>query len=294
MNTKFRDSSWTQLGHGTLAEHYVHYSEEERERLRRALKEYRDAMKLSYQALADDITRKTGFPLELEAGGKRVARFLVEKRHQPDDFIDAIARYLGSVPPPLIEQSAATLAHFFSRSVKPMEGLDYMIGRYRVYASTDRRAHGHDGFREVMQMNQWGEFNAPPAKPMISRVPYAVIDMKPMPKSDALLVSEAIINLSVDPEIEEFPDMLPRNNDAGVIVAFGHSDRDVPRYFMATRTVLEARLYRLYRVSDDPLTLRGELSFDGGIGRPENMTHSDPLHPEYEVELVRIGDLAEG
>ena len=70
-------------------------------------------------------------------------------------------------------------------------------------------------------------------------------------------------------------------------------DRDAPRYFMATRTVLETRLYRLYKVSDDPLTLRGELSFNSGIGRPENMTHSDPLHPEYEVELVRISDLAE-
>jgi hypothetical protein len=293
MNTGIRDSSWTQLGHGTVAERYVHYSEEERERLRTALHEYRDAMKLSYQSLADDIARKTRFPLEFEAGGRRVARFLIEKRHQPDNFIDAIARYLGSVPPPLIEQSAATLAHFFTRSIKQAERIDDLIGRYRVYASTDRRAHGHDGFREVMQLNQWGEFSAQPMKPMISRVPYAVIEMKPMPKSEALLVSEAIINFSVDPEIEEFPEDLPREAEAGVIVAFGHSDREVPRYFMATRTVLETRLYRLYKVGDDPLTLRGELNFNGGIGRPANLTHSNPLHPDYEVELVRIEDAAQ-
>jgi hypothetical protein len=62
-----------------VAERYVHYSEEERERLRTALHEYRDAMKLSYQSLADDIARKTRFPLEFEAGGRRVARFLIEK-----------------------------------------------------------------------------------------------------------------------------------------------------------------------------------------------------------------------
>jgi len=276
-----------------VADRYVHYSDEERERLRTALQEYSTAMKLSAQALADDITRKTKFPLDLDAGRKRVERFFQGRHRQPDDFIDAIARYLGSVPPPLIEQSAATLAHFFTRSIKRTERIDDLIGRYRVYASTDRRAHGHDGFREVMQMNQWGEFSAAPMKPMISRVPYALIEMKPMPKSEALLVSESIINFSVDPEIVEFPEDLPREAEAGVIVAFGHSDRDVPRYFMATRTVLETRLYRLYKVADDPLTLRGELNFNGGIGRPASLTHSNPLHPDFEVELVRIEDAAQ-
>lgn len=89
-------------------------------------------MKLSHQSLADDIARKTRFPLQYEAGGRRVARFLTEQRRQPDDFIDAIARYLGSVPPPLIEQSAATLAHFFTRRVRQAERIDDLIGRYRV------------------------------------------------------------------------------------------------------------------------------------------------------------------
>ncbi|WP_375550301.1 hypothetical protein [Rhodophyticola porphyridii] len=271
----------------------VFYSDEERERLRRALQEHLDNKKLSYQELANDISDKVNYGLIDDSGRRRVERFLKGTHRQNDDFIHAIARYLGSVPPPMIEESAATLADFFSRSVRKPHKVENLIGRYRVYASTDRRAHGHEGFRETMTLNQWGEFSAPPIKPMISKIPYAVIDMKPMPKYDALLVSETIFNFSVDPETDEFPDMLPRNNDAGVIVAFGYSDRNAPRYFMATRTVLETRLYRLYKVSDDPLTLRGELSFNGGIGRPENMTHSDPLHPEYEVELVRISDLAE-
>jgi len=268
----------------------VYYSDEERERLRRALQEHFDNKKLSYHELANDIADKVNYGLIDDRGRRRVERFLKNTHRQNDDFIHAIARYLGSVPPPLIEESAATLADFFSRSVRQPHRVDSLIGRYRVYASTDRRAHGHDGFREIMTLNQWGEFSAAPVKPMISRIPYAVIDMKPMPKHDALLVSETIFNFSVDPETDEFPDMLPRNNDAGVIVAFGYSDREAPRYFMATRTVLETRLYRLYKVSDDPLMLRGELSFNGGIGRPENMTHSDPLHPDFEVELVKIED----
>lgn len=272
----------------------VFYSDEERERLRRALQEQLDNKKLSYQELANDISDKVNYGLIDDSGRRRVERFLKGTHRQNDGFIHAIARYLGSVPPPMIEESAATLADFFSRSVRKPHKVENLIGRYRVYASTDRRAHGHEGFRETMTLNQWGEFSAPPVKPMISKIPYAVIDMKPMPKHDALLVSETIFNFAVDPETDEFPDMLPRNNDAGVIVAFGSSDRDALRYFMATRTVLETRLYRLYKVSDDPLTLRGELSFNGSIGRPENMTHSDPLNPEYEVELVRIGDLAEG
>lgn len=205
----------------------------------------------------------------------------------------AVAAYLGSVPPPHIEQSAATLADFFTRNVRQTDGIKNLIGRYRVYASTDRRAHGHEGFREVMVMNQWEELTAKPVKPMISRVPYAVIDMKPRPKEKALLVSETIINFSVNPEIDEFPDIQPNAQDTGVIVAFGYSDRNVPRYLMATRTILEARLYRLYKIADDPLTLRGELNFNGLTGRPYNATHSNPLHPDFEVELVRIADKPE-
>lgn len=277
-----------------MARELPRYSDEERERLRRALLEHVGNKKIRYHRLAQDIADKANYGLEGDSGRRRVERFLKGTHRQNDDFIDAIARYLGSVPPPLIEESAATLADFFSRSVRQPHRVDTLIGRYRVYASTDRRAHGHEGFRETMTMNEWGEFSAPPVKPMLSRIPYAVIDIKPMQKHDALLVSETIFNFSVDPETDEFPAVPPRNNDAGVIVAFGFADREAPRYLMATRTVLEARLYRLYKAADDPLTLRGELSFNGGIGRPENMTHSDPLHPEYEVELVRIDDPTAG
>jgi len=269
------------------------YSDDERARLRKALAGHAAHLSLSAQQLADRIAEATNYAISLDAGRKRVERFLKGTHRQTDDFIGAVAAYLGSVPPPDIEQSAAMLVHFFTRHVRQDEGIENLIGRYHVYASTDRRAHGHDGFREIMVMNQWGEFTAKPVKPMVSRVPYAVIEMKPMPKEKALLVSEAIINFNVNPDIDSFPDIKPREQDSGVIVAFGYSDRNVPRFLMATRTVLETRLYRLYKVADDPLTLRGELNFNGATGRPGNATHSDPLHPDYEVELVRIEDAAD-
>ena len=266
------------------------YADDERERLRKALADHAGHYSLSAQQLADRIAEGTNYAISFDAGRKRVERFLKGTHRQSDDFVEAVAAYLGSVPPPDIDQSAATLADFFTRNVRQADGIETLIGRYRVYASTDRRAHGHEGFRDIMVMNQWAEFTAKPVKPMISRVPYAMIDMKPMPKGKALLVSEAIINFYVDPEIDEFPDIQPHDQDTGVIVAFGYSDRNVPRYLMATRTVLETRLYRLYKVADDPFTLRGELNFNGMTGRPHNASHSSPLHPDYEVELVRIED----
>lgn len=266
------------------------YSDDERARLRRALAGYAEHFSLSAQQLADRIAETTHYAISLDAGRKRVERFLKGSHRQTDDFIGAVVAYLGSVPPPDIEQSAATLAGFFTRDVRQADDIEKLIGSYRVYASTDRRAHGHAGFREVMAMNEWGEFTAPPQKPMISRVPYAVIELKRLSKTKALLVSETIVNFAVNPAVDDFPDIKPDGHDSGVIVAFGYSDRNVPRYLMTTRTVLETRLYRLYKVADDPLTLRGELNFNGAIGRPDNATHSNPLHPDYEVELVRIED----
>ncbi|MDF0596319.1 hypothetical protein [Psychromarinibacter halotolerans] len=277
-----------------MAEQYFHYSDDERERLRRALREYGEAMKLTAQGLAIDITRKTNFALDFDAGRKRVSRFLEGKHRQPDDFIHAIAVYLGSVPPPDIEQGAATFAHFFSRGGKPQIDLAELAGRYHVYASTDRRQDAQSGFSEITVMSAFAEFSPAPVEPLASKVAYAVIEMKPMEKSNSLLVSENIVNFYAEPEYDSFPDELSFIHDAGVFVGFGKSDRAVPRFLMATRTVLETRLYRLYKTKDNPMTLRGELSFSGIMGRPNHMTHANPLHPEFEIEMVRIEDGGSG
>lgn len=271
-----------------MAREQVYYSDEERERLRRALLKHFEHKKLSYQELAKDISDKVNYGLIGDSGRRRVERFLKNTHRQNDDFIDAIARYLGSVPPPDIELGAATLAHFFSRGGKPQVNLSEMAGRYHVYASTDRRKDAANGFREITVMNEFAEFSSAPIEPLASKIAYAVIEMKPMQKSNSLLVSETIINFYADPENDDFPDDPPRGNEAGVFVAFGKSDREVPRFLMATRTVLETRLYRLYKVEDKPLTLRGELNFSGMIGRPNHMTYSDPLHPDFEIEMVRV------
>ena len=271
-----------------MANRFVHYTDDERERLRRALLEYSKATKKSAQWLADAIAERTNYAIELDAGRKRVERFLKGNHRQPDDFINAVANYLGSVPSPNMEESAATLAHFFSRRfLKPIE-LEALIGRYQVWLSKDRRSAYPSGEGERTVLGMFGEFSPAPANPLSKRIAYAVIELKPLAKYNALLVAEGIFNLTVNPHVQEFPEDPPRNVDAGILVAFGHSERDVPRYFGATRSVLESRMYRLFKTGDKPLTLRGELNFNGGIGRTHTRDHADPLYPDYEVELVRI------
>lgn len=102
------------------------------------------------------------------------------------------------------------------------------------------------------------------------------------------MASEAVVNPDFDPDIVSFPDTLPPVKDAGIFVPFGFSDREIPRYLMTTRSILETRLYRLFRVETEPLTLRGDLHFTGNIQRSKTMTHGDPFYPDYEIELVKI------
>jgi hypothetical protein len=123
-----------------LANTLAHYTDDERERLRRALAEYADALGLSTQKIADAIAVRANYALAIEGGRKRVERFLKGTHRQSDDFIAAVAEYLGSVPPPNVEQSAATLAHFLSRRVPRPIDLTPLIGRYRAWVSSDRRS----------------------------------------------------------------------------------------------------------------------------------------------------------
>lgn len=269
------------------------YSDDERERLRTALRDYAAHFALSPQQLANRIAEATNYALDFDAGRKRVERFLKGTHRQPDDFIGAIAAFLGSVPPPDIEQMAASLAHFFGRHSAPDFDSAWLAGRYLAWVSTARRPEYHEGLRHMTVM-MGHEFTEAPADPMESRFAYAVIEMRPHLKTDTLMVSEAFVNPGLDPEIIDFPAQLPGLQDSGILVPFGFSDRAIPRYLMTTRSVLETRLYRLYRVAERPLTLRGDVYFTGKLTRDLNMTHSDPLYPDYEIELVREGDEDEG
>lgn len=266
------------------------YSDEERERVRKALADYAEALGLKPRSVALKIMDRTGYPLDEDAGRKRIARFLNGEHRQTDDFIDAVTRYLRGVPPPGIEESAATLAAFFSRTLLRKVDLKQLVGRYRAYVSYDRRAEVDEGEAQVTTLSDW-EFKPQPIAKMTDKIPYGIIELRPLAKYEALLVSEALVNLTINPQVTAFPNRLPEAVDSGVFVPFGHTERAVPRFLMATKSVLESRLYRLYQVDDDPLTLRGELNFNGGIGRVYTRDHADPLFPDYEIELVRIEGL---
>ena len=265
------------------------YSDDERARLRAALADYAAHYGLSVQELTNRIEAATGFALSGDAGRKRVERFLKGTHRQGDQLIEALVSFLGNIPPRDIEQSAATLAHFFSRPMGRKSDVEALAGRYLVWLSTDRRPETALGLTEMTAFDGFG-FSAQPPRPMENKIAYAVLELRPLAKANALIASEAIINLRIDPEITSFPEILPQEHDAGVFVPFSYSERNIPRYLMTTRAVLETRLYRLYRASDAPLIFRGDLSLNSGIGRMLYMSHSDPLHPDFEVELVRIED----
>lgn len=266
------------------------YSDEERDRLRAALRAYADHYELSPQQLSDRIAEATRYAMAFEGGRKRVDRFLKNSHRQTDDFIAAVAAFLGSVPPPDVQEMAATLAHFFARPLPRPIVLEELEGRYLAWGSFSAREEARDSIGEVTVFDGFS-FAPSPIEKLDAKFAYAVIEMKPFEKSDALIVSEAIINPSLDPAIASFPETLPAPSEAGIITAFGFSDREVPRYFMTTRTMLETRVYRLFRKEADPLILRGEMTFHGGVGRTPNNSHADPLHADCTMELVRITEL---
>ncbi|MHA3976484.1 hypothetical protein ACW9UR_02255 [Halovulum sp. GXIMD14794] len=148
--------SWTQAGHAKkMAGPKASYSDDDRDRLRSALIDHAAHFDLSPQQLADRIADATKYTMSVDGGRKRVERFLKASHRQTDDFIGAIAEYLGSVPPPDIEQSAAMLAHFFARTVpRPVE-INELIGRYQVWVSENRRPEADDGLKEMTVLNQW-------------------------------------------------------------------------------------------------------------------------------------------
>lgn len=265
------------------------YSDDERARLRAALVEHLKHFDLSIRELTDRIEAATGYALTEDAGRKRVERFLKGTHRQKDDFVGAIVAFLGNVPPLGIEESAATLAHFFARPLGRKSEINVLAGRYLVWISTDRRPEKFLGLREMTTFDGFG-FEAEPPRPMTAKTAYAVVELRPLAKSNALIVAESIVNLTLDPELRAFPETLPQEHDAGIFVPFGHSERDTPRYLMTIKAVLETRFYRLYKADDMPLTLRGDLNFNSSIGTPLYMSHSDPLHPDFEVELVRIDE----
>ena len=260
----------------------ANFTDEQREELRKRLLAHKERYQLSPQKISDQIAEKTGFPAADEGGRKRVDRFLKATHKQPENFVAAVAEYLNQVAPKDVEESAIAIARFLAQDYDRSADLSPLIGRYQAYLRPTRSAPPPPlpmGFGTVaFQEKPRGNFETA----------YAVIEMTALEKSNALLIADSVSNIAIDPDIDTFPTNPIGLSNTGVLVPFG-----VLGFLIVSRSLMETRLYRLIKIADDPLTLRGHLTLNGiqaGLKRRRDIQVYDP---DYEVELVRVADIGQ-
>lgn len=260
------------------------FTDEQREELRQRLAAHKERYGISPQTISMQIAEKTGLSATKEGGGKRVDRFLKGLGKQQEEFIAAVADYLDDVAPKAIEESALAFARLLTQSYDRRTDLSALVGRYQSYLRPMRPAPHPplpEGFGSVPYEYlepRRGEFETA----------YAIIEMTPLEGSNALLVADTVSNIAINPEIDTFPQKPVALANSGVLVPFGQLG-----FLIATRSLMETRLYRLIKIEDEPLTLRGHVTLNGlqaSLKRPKNLQVFDP---DYEVELVRVADIGE-
>ena len=268
-----------------MARRRAKFTDKDRDALRQRLLAHQGRYELSPEKVSDQIIERTGFRSSSEALSKRVRRYL-EKSHEPrEEFFVALAEYLNQVAPEGIEESAIAFAHLLVQSHERQTDLSALIGRYQTYLRPMRRAPQPPfpaGYASVPQ-----EYLEPP-RPAFE-IAYAILEMTPLDQSNALLIADMVTNVTIDPEIDSFPESPLALSNTGVLVPFGSMS-----FLMATRSIMESRLYRLTQIADDPLTLRGYLTLNGVLASARRRRDLQVFDPDYEVELVRVADIGEG
>ncbi|MGQ3487555.1 hypothetical protein [Roseovarius pacificus] len=260
------------------------FSIEQRNELRERLRAHQERYGISPQTISDQIAAKTGLVTTKEAGGKRVTRFLKAQGKQEDKFIAAVADYLDDVAPIDVEESAVAFARLLTQSQDRRTDLSPLIGRYQAYLRPMRPAPhpplppGFAGVPPEHIEPRRGEFETA----------YAIIEMTPLEESNALLVADTVSNIAIDPEIDTFPERSAALSSTGALIPFGFSG-----FLVATRSLMETRLYRLIKIEDEPLTLRGHLTLNGLQASVKRRMDLQVFDPDYEVELVRVADVGE-
>ena len=260
------------------------FSIEQRNELRERLRAHKERHKISPKTISDQIAAKTGLPTTEQGGGKKVDRFLKAQGEQKDEFIAAVADYLDDVAPKAIEESAVAFARLLTQSQDRRTDLSPLIGRYQAYLRPMRPAPHPPlppGFGSVPQ-----EYLEPPRGEF--ETAYAIIEMTPLEDSNALLVADTVSNIAIDPDIDTFPERSAALSSTGVLIPFGFSG-----FLVATRSLMETRLYRLIKIEDEPLTLRGHLTLNGLQASVKRRMDLQVFDPDYEVELVRVADIGE-
>lgn len=260
------------------------FTDEQREELRQRLIAHKQRYEISPQTISMQIAEKTGLSATKEGGGKRVDRFLKGIGKQQDKFVAAVADYLDDVAPKAIEESALAFARLLTQSHDRRADLSELIGRYQAYLRPMRPAPppplpaGFAGAVPEYLESPRGEFETA----------FTVIEMTALENCNALLVADTVSNIAIDPEIDTFPQKNVALANTGVLVPFGFSG-----FLIASRSLMETRLYRLIKIADDPLTLRGHLTLNGVQASIKRRSDLQAFDPDYEVELVRVADIGE-
>jgi hypothetical protein len=118
---------------------------------------------------------------------------------------------------------------------------------------------------------------------------FAIIEMTPMEDSNTLLVADTVSNVAINPEIDTFSQKSAALTNTGVLMPFGQLG-----FLIASRSIMETRLYRLIKIEDEPLTLRGHLTLSGLQASIKRRNDIQVFDHDYEVELVRVADVGEG
>ena len=260
----------------------AHFTDKERERLRKRLTAHAERYGLSPQKISDQIEEKVGFAAAFDGGRRRVDRFLKGTHKQPTDFIAAIEAYLKQVAPEGVEESAIAVARLFSQAQDQNADLSALVGRYQAYLRPMRSAPKPpppQGVGSVLP-----EYLEPP-RPTFD-IAYALVVMTPLERSNGLLIADAVTNIAIDPEIDTFPEKPVAVSNSGVLVPFGISG-----FLMVTKSLLETRLYRLTKVADEPLTLQGQLTFNGVQAAARRRHDLQIFDPDFEVELVKVAEI---
>lgn len=262
----------------------AHFTDKERERLRKRLTAHAERYGLSPQKISDQIAEKVGFAAAFDGGRKRVDRFLKGTHKQPTDFVAAIATYLNQVAPEGVEENAIAVARLISQPHDQGADLSALVGRYQAYLRPMRSAPKSPPPKGVGSVLP--EYLEPP-RPAFD-IAYALVVMTRLERSNSLLIAEAVTNVAIDPEIDTFPEKPVAVSNSGVLVPFGISG-----FLMVAKSLLETRLYRLTKIADEPLTLQGQLTFNGVQAAARRRHDLQIFDPDFEVELVKVANIGE-
>jgi hypothetical protein len=242
--------------------------EPERERIRHALKRYKELHGgIGDPLLCERIEEATKLPVKLST----LQRFL-KGRHRTDDIaVHRLRKFLTMVaPPPSEDELGRALGNFLPFLLQPADwqtafagGYGTLIRPYRPEQESSVVRVGQVGTRQFMRGTTFA--------------PWSAIRLDIPADASYLRVTERLF----DPEQRHVDAKDSWQGNAGTFVAISATE-----YMMFVRSFLDARVYLLTKCSDKPLTLRG-IVFQSTDALFFDLSDRQPVS---EIEMRRVPD----